>query len=294
MIKKHFVYLTGGFFLLAAVFVGAIFIWLFSGESSPADQSSYFLEALNLKGGEDLRSGDIILWSTSSVKSLLVEEMTDGHYSHTAILHQGPEKEFWVLDIYPEKGLRHMRLADYLKESKHPITRVAFLRYQFELDVHQLEESIRGIVRPDHTISFNENMIYSKTSLEDIYKKDSSTSLYCTELVLKLLEKAAGRPIQIDNDFERVMAKWQMVKEGKQVNGLSPITAVKKFYLRAKLGNLKNSPEKKLFTPNGLARSSDFKVLREAQSPYQAGSMKKSITHMPDLPDPVKTPEVQK
>jgi len=294
MRKKSALFLIAGILFLTVSSAGIFFIWLFSGESAPPDQSSFFLNGLDLSGKNSVQSGDVILWSTSSIKSLLVEEMTDGVYSHAGLLHEGPDKTWWALDIYPEKGLRHERLENYLKDSKHPLTRVAVFRCKFDLDQSLLEESIENIIRPDHEISFNENMIYNDVLLEDIYRKDSVTSLYCMELVLKLLEKAAGRPLQIDNDFERVMTKWQMVKEGKQVNGLSPITAVKKFYLRAKLGNLKASRDKKLITPNGVARSPHFEMIRHVEGGFETSAVKKNIAQMPALTEHANPPEAQK
>jgi hypothetical protein len=294
MSRKHILLFIACLFFFASACTGAFFIWLFSGESAPPHQASFFLSALDINGKNSVQSGDVILWSTSSIKSLLVEEMTDGVYSHAGLLHEGPDKTLWALDIYPKKGLRHERLEDYLKDSKNPITRVAVFRCKFKPDKQLLEECIQNIIRPDHTISFNESMIYNGISLEELYKKGSTASLYCTELVLKILEKAAAHALYIDNDFERVMTKWQMVLEGKQINGMSPITAVKKFYLRAKLGQLKNSRDKKLMTPNGIARSPDFEIIRHVEGNFETSSMKKDIAQMPVLMEPSNPPKAQK
>src|SRR5574341_78289 len=112
-------------------------------------EERFFLNAILDPSDPDRkpRTGDLLLWSTTSMKSILIQEMTDGPYSHCALLYRDAENRVWALDVYPGKGLRYMTLEEYLKPpGERPIVRAGLIRYQGPLDTSIIEQEIKRLV----------------------------------------------------------------------------------------------------------------------------------------------------
>lgn len=162
---------------------------------------------------DSLRTGDLLLWSNTTMDSLAIQELTDGPYSHCAIIYKTDNNTFRVMDTYPLQGLRTMSLSEYLAPKEFKLTRVALLRYQGILNSVCIQSSIHKLIAHKSQITFDPSMILEdeNSNLDDLGQ--NTHAIYCSELVLYIVKPCIeGAHSIYENDFSRVMAKWQILE----------------------------------------------------------------------------------
>lgn len=273
-------------FFGSLILIGLIFFITPFFHDGRKTQKDFFLNSLLYPKNPEkqLRTGDILLWTTTSMKSVLIQEMTDGPYSHCALLYRNSDGRVWVLDTYPHQGLRYMPLDYYLEPQEHPMVKIGIMRYRGDLNLSLLEKRFQTLVKHKEQIGFDNKMVYdgSKFDLNNLGQKPYE--IYCAELIFEILKDCTLNSGLYENDYDRVMTKWEIFSaEGKRKD-LPLVNTVKLFYLKSYLGKLKEDSNKVLISPNGFIRSGAFKLINEIQGPVEIGAVKKYLGRMPKIP----------
>lgn len=231
-----------------------------------------------------LRTGDLVFWSNTSMDSLIIQELTDGPYSHCGMIYEDRLGKIWVLDAFPRSGLRVLTLEDYLEPRGNvQWINIALIRYRGALNGAILRRWIEALINARDHFVFDRKMIYEPSDLDITNPMKHKRPLYCAELIHGVLSAAAHNRVIYENDFGRVMAKWDRLGSRASRKGLSPVDLVKLFYMRLYLKDLRNHRNKVLITPNGLLRGGSFETVAETRGISKPFRLKKALCEMPGL-----------
>lgn len=231
---------------------------------------------------EALKTGDILLWANSSIDSLVVQELTDGPYSHTALIHRHVDGKIWILDTYPETGLRYMKLDEYLNPKGFRLTRLGIMRLKANINLDLLEKYIRQLLKYQNKITFDNELIFDESGFNLEALKSQAYPLYCSELIYQILKQSTSAGELYVNDYDRIMQKWNTLSAETKGKSLTPLQFIKLFYLRLNLKRLKESPVKILITPNGMRRSPSFEMIYETELMEDTYDLRKIFIKTPE------------
>jgi hypothetical protein len=197
---------------------------------------------------------------------MAIQELTDGSYSHSALLYKDPKDQIWVLDTYPQQGLRYLRLEEYLAPKEFKLVRIAFARYKGKIDIRHIEEWIKKLVENKKTILFDPDLIFDADELQFDRLNQTSYRIYCSELIYKILKECASDKLKLsDNDYNRIMKKWETLSSQPKSKKSSALDFIKLYYLKLNLKKLKEGRAKVLITPNGMLRSGAYTIIKEVE-----------------------------
>jgi hypothetical protein len=256
--------------------------------SPPVELPQYQAENWEKK----LQTGDILLWANNSIDSLVVQELTDGPYSHTALIHRHRDGKIWVMDTYPEAGLRYMPIDEYLNPKEFKLTRVGIMRFRGKIDLPLMEEYIHQLLKNQHQISFDNALIFDDSRFELETLKNQAYPLYCTEIIYQIMRHCTVSTDLYVNDYDRIMHKWETLSAQTKGKKLSPLQFIKLFYLKLNLKKLKESTLKILITPNGMRRSPSFEMIYEVELLEDAHDLRKVLIETPEYSESPPSSEV--
>lgn len=231
--------------------------------SNESNLSNKILKDQQVSG--EIRTGDILLWSNTSIDSMAIQELTDGPYSHSGLVHKDEQNRIWILDTYPEKGLRHILLEDYLTPKEFKLVNVGLIRLKGALNVPLLETHIQKLLENQHRIVFDNNLIFDGASFDLNQLSRPSYAIYCSELIYVLLRNSSSATLLYENDYDRIMKKWDILKSKPKGKRPSALDFIKLYYLKLNLKKLRDDKDKILITPNGILRSGAYNVIKEIE-----------------------------
>ena len=228
-------------------------------------------------------TGDILVWANTSMDSLIIQELTDGRYSHCGLVYKDENDEVWILDAFPRFGLRFMRLKNYLEpRGTVKLINVGLLRYKEPINIDTVNQYVHELIRMRDHVIFDKFMILDIESLELKDLENNSIKLYCCEMIYWIFRQASDTENFFSNDYDRVMTKWALLAS-KAKDGVGPIDLVKLFYIKLYLNKLRAHPRKILITPNGMIRSGSFEIIQEITNMAQPAPLKKSLASLPEI-----------
>src|SRR5574341_462441 len=225
-----------------------------------------------------LKTGDILLWSNTSLDSLAIQELTDGSYSHAALLYKDSRKQTWALDTYPQQGLRYVKLNEYLAPKQFKLIRIALVRYKGKINTRRMEKWIKKLVQNKNNIVFDSDLIFDADELQIDKLDQISYRIYCSELIYKILRECASDKLNLyDNDYNRIMKKWETLSSRPKSKKASALDFIKLHYLKLNLKKLKDDRSNVLITPKGLLRSGTYKVIKEVEISKDLSDIKRLL-----------------
>jgi hypothetical protein len=235
---------------------------------------------LDLKDAKNLpQTGDILLWSNTSIDSLTIQALTDGDYSHCGLIYRDSESKVWVMDIHPKSGLRLLPLDEYVHPKNFELVNIGLMRYRGKLNQDLIKVYIDRLLSHKDRIRFDGSMVDEGLDLDLDLLEKNSYSLYCSELVYKILMHCTSGAVLYENDYDRVMNKWAILSSSKTI--LNPFDSVKLFFFNFHLKKLKTHSNKILISPNGFVRSGAFNILKEIRDLAEPHRVKKFLARFP-------------
>jgi hypothetical protein len=268
--------------LVLSIFIG-LFSWApqFIGKDKVIAGDPILNALLDFKDTENLpRTGDILLWSNTSIDSLTIQALTDGRYSHCGLIYRDSENQIWVMDIHPRSGLRTLPLHEYVHPKGFELVNIGLMRYQGTLNQDLLKIYIDRLLSHKDHIVFDGSMIDEGLDMNLDLLEKNSYSLYCSELIFKILAHCTSGTVLYENDYDRVMSKWTILSSSK-TKILNPFDSIKLLFFNFHLKKLKTHSNKILISPNGFVRSGAFKILKEIRDLAEPHQAKKFLTRFP-------------
>lgn len=218
---------------------------------------------------EIIKTGDVIVWGTNEMDSVIIQKFTEGPYSHAGIIWKDEEGKDWLLEISSNEGLMRTSIDKMFVSNPQSLTAVALLRYKGKLDEFKITERIKEFWNRKSQIKFDRSFGMNEKENYAALLKGESVSLYCTELIYWIYEGLTDGPVCFQNDYDRVYLQkdlfgsvpvdQEILYQFQQWLGIKPVEQFQN-WLMAHKGQA-------LISVNGMIRSNGFKVVGELKEP---------------------------
>ncbi len=209
-----------------------------------------------------LETGDIILRTSVSLDSMVLSRVSLGPYSHIGLVYRDSNHELFVLESFPDIGLRKYKIYNFLAPRQDRIFRIKILQFK-EKNRDLLKKSIEAMVQYSHHIHFDMKFIYDKSipSIEDL--KRNEYNYYCVEMVNMAFQMAYGPNfLNWPNDYDKIsLHLTEQIGFYKQNANVYFEDA--KFRMVSFLNSFFNLKNKVVLSPNGILNSPYFITLYE-------------------------------
>lgn len=228
-----------------------------------------FLSQLKEKDYQ-IQTGDLLLWSSGEIDSIIIQKFTDGPYSHAGIIWVDRNNKAWLVDVHPGVGIRKEDLVRFIDKHDRKFLSLALVHYKGSLDRHQVSERILSFVKRKDQIKFDQSMGLEEGADYRALREGQLLRLYCTELIYRIYEGLAiGAPV-FENDYDRVYDKKELIAAIPQYDqdvifqfqkwlGLKPVEQFKQW--------ITSHQSQVLISVNGMLRSGGYDTLVELKNP---------------------------
>ncbi|MDP3979846.1 MAG: YiiX/YebB-like N1pC/P60 family cysteine hydrolase [Chlamydiota bacterium] len=154
-----------------------------------------------------LQTGDLIIWASGDMDSVIIQKFTEGDYSHVGMIWIDPINRLWLVDVHPGLGLRRQLLDDFLIHQRNKLVAIAAIRFKGELDREEIKRRIEMFWQRKDQISFDQGFAIEPDMNYASLLEGKAIRLYCTEFVYFVYEGASSGAKIFVNDYDRVYEK---------------------------------------------------------------------------------------
>jgi len=242
-------------------------VFLSVGGISFAEESGHDLltDAINRAKEMNIQTGDLFLWATNEMDSVLVQKFTEGPYSNAGVLSVEADGKILLYLVYPGQGLIRSPIEDYFRNERDSLVSVAVVRYKGTLDSKDVSRRLDQFWLRKDQIEFDRSMALEPGMDYAALLNGRNLYLYCTEFIYRLYEGIMTGPVFFENDFQRVYmqketfqavtADSEILEQFKRWVGVQPGEQFQRWLTEHK--------SQILISPNGMLRGGGFDVLFE-------------------------------
>ena len=211
-----------------------------------------------------IKTGDLFLWGSKNMDSVIIQKFTDGPYSHAGIIWRDSLNYLWLIDVHPGTGLRRQLLRDFLDKQRRELVSVAIVKYKGDIDREEIKRRLDAFWQNKANVKFDRAMALEKGKDFNALMRGEELSLYCTEFILRIYEGVLTGKKIFENDYQRVYDKKEIlnmisdmdeeiIREFQFWLGLNHIELFEKW--------LTAHRQPVLISANGMIRSDAFEII---------------------------------